>query len=462
MTKLSSSRLRRHPPTRRRILALLSTVALIAPLHAQTEKKPAPVPAPKKEKPPIIIVPTDHELVDAFPGLKFDQPLAITTASGDKKRLFIVEKTGRVQIITGLDTDKPEKKLFLDPTQLPKATLITEGECGVLGLAFPPDHAKSGRCFVYYSLKIGGVLHQRISRFNVFANDPNRVDNSTEQTLINQKDEASNHNGGDLQFGPDGYLYISVGDGGAGGDKFDNARFINKGFHAAILRIDVDKQAGSVPPNPHPAISLGMNDSAFYSIPADNPFIGRSSHHGQAIDPKTVRTEIWATGLRNPWRMWFDAPSGRLFCGDIGQNMYEEVDLIVGSGDYGWSYREAFHPFTSGPGGDKEPANFQPIDPIFEYPRTVGMSVTGGVVYRGQRFPAHQEKYILADFATGRVIALKEQEGKVQWQDETLAQEPGIAGIGLDPRDGEVLFASLTFGQIKRLQPKGGAKTTSN
>lgn len=399
------------------------------------------------------MVPTDYELADAFPDLKFDQPLGVVSAPGDKKRLFIVEKTGRIQVITGLDTDRQDKQLFLDLTQIPKATLITEGECGVLGLAFPPDHAKSGRCFVYYSLKIGGVLHQRVSRFNVFPSDPNRVDNTTEQTLITQKDEASNHNGGDLQFGPDGYLYISVGDGGAGDDKFDNGRFINKGFHAAILRIDVDKKAGSLPPNPHPSVSLGMDGTAFYAVPADNPFIGRTSHHGENIDPKTVRTEIWATGLRNPWRMSFDVPTGRLFCGEVGQNLYEEIDIIVGSGDYGWSYREALHPFTNGPGKDKEPANFQPIAPIFEYSHAVGLSVTGGVVYRGKSFPKHSEKYIFADFATGRVIALKD-EGKAIWSDETLAQEPGIAGIGFDPRNGEILFANLASGKIKSLKLK--------
>lgn len=340
-------------------IALLAVCAVTAPLVAQTKK-------PKPPPPPIVMVKTDYETVDAFPGLKFEMPLGIVSAPGDKKRLFVVEKTGRAQVIAGLDTDRPEKKLFLDLTQIPEATLVTEGECGILGLAFPPDHAKSGRCFVYYSLKIGGVLHQRLSRFQVFPNDPSRVNNATEQPLFTQKDPASNHNGGDLHFGPDGFLYISVGDGGGGNDQFDNARFINKGFHAAILRIDVDKKTGSLPPNPHVSLSVDTNGAAFYAVPADNPFIGRSTHHGENIDPKTVRTEIWATGLRNPWRMSFDAPTGRLLCGDVGQNLYEEINIIVGGGDYGWSYREALHPFTSGPGKDREPADFQPVAPIYE------------------------------------------------------------------------------------------------
>lgn len=448
-TRLSRQRMRLHA----RRIALLSVVALAAPLKAQAPAKPKPAPAP------IIQVPVDHEMEDAFPGLKFEQPLGIVTAPEDKKRLFIVEKTGRVQVIKGLDTDKPEKKLFLDLTQLPEATLVTEGECGVLGLAFPPEHAKSGLCFVYYSLKIGGMLHQRLSRFQVSKDDPNRVDNTTEQPLFTQADEASNHNGGDLQFGPDGYLYVTVGDGGAGNDKFDNARFINKGFHAAILRLDVDKKNGSLPPNPHPAVALDAEGQAYYAVPSDNPFIGATKHHGQAIDPKTVRTEIWATGLRNPWRLHFDTGSGRVFCADVGQNLYEEVDLIARGGDYGWSYREGTHAFPMGPGGDNEPVGFSPVEPIFEYPRTVGLSITGGVVYRGSRLPKFRENYIFADYVTGRVIGIRDSGSALaMWKDVTIAQEPGIAGIGIDPRDGEVLFANIALGQIKRLKPKAKAQ----
>jgi glucose/arabinose dehydrogenase len=440
---------------------LLWPGAVLLPLGAQT-KSPTPLPsspAPKPAKPPVVVVPTRYEMEDAFPGLKFEQPLGIVTAAGDAKRLFVVEKTGRVQVITGLDTGTPEKSVFLDLTRLaqPQDKLEASGECGLLGLAFPPDHAGSRRCFAYYSVKINGALHERVSRFQISTDNPNHADSATEQPLFSQADAASNHNGGDLQFGPDGYLYVGVGDGGMQGDALNNGRFINKGFHAAILRIDVDQRPGSLPPNAHPGIARGPDGAAFYAVPPDNPFVGCTSHHGQAVDPQTERTEIWACGLRNPWRISFDAPTGRLFAGDVGQNLYEEVDIIVKGGDYGWSYREGLHSYTLGPGGAKEPEDFHPIAPIFEYPRSVGVSVTGGLVCRGGRLAELRGKYVCADYGTGRVLALQEEEGKAQWTDETLAQEAGIAGIGVDPRDGEVLFANLALGKLKRLKLKATA-----
>ena len=433
------------PLAARRSLPLLAALAFLGRAGAEAPK-PAANPGPLA-----------YVLEDALPGLSFEQPLAVASVAGEKHRLFVVEKTGRVQVINGLDGTSPTKQVFLDLTAPRDGKLETSSECGVLGLAFPPDYAKSGRCFVYYSLKIDGKLHQRLARFHVSTDDPNRIDLSREQPLWTQADPASNHNGGDVHFGPDGYLYVSVGDGGAADDKFDNARFINKGFHAAILRLDVDKLAGSLPPNPHPGVALSATGAAFYAVPPDNPFVGATSHHGQAVDPKTVRTEIWATGLRNPWRFSFDPSTGRLFAADVGQNLYEEVDLITRGGDYGWSYREATHPFVKGPGQSNEPADFKPIAPIFEYPRTTGVSITGGRVYRGANFQELQEAYVFADFGSGAIVALR---GKAKaWHDELLAREPGIAGIGTDPRDGELLFANLGQGKIKKL--KRAPKTTT-
>lgn len=395
---------------------------------AQTPKvkKPPPVPPP--------LPPMAYALEDAFGGLTFSMPVAVVSAPGVKDRLFVVEKTGCIQAVTELDQAVPVKREFLNLIERPDGKLDDKGECGLLGLAFHPEFARNGRYFVYYSLRIGGQLHQRVSRF----------EGDKEQPLITQLDPAGNHNGGDLHFGPDGYLYISVGDGGGANDAFDNARFIHKGFHAAILRIDVDKKPGSLPPNPHPAVHEGT-----YTVPADNPFVGVTSHHGEKIDPEAVRTEIWSTGLRNVWRFSFDPPTGRLFAADVGQNLYEEVNLIVKGGDYGWSHREGLHAFDLGPGKDIPPAVFKPIDPIFEYPRTTGLSITGGRLYRGTKFPEFKDAYLCADYAFGRVIAAREKNGR--WEQEIIAFEPAITGIGVDPRDGELLFCNMAKGMIMRL-----------
>ncbi len=391
-----------------------------------------------------------YALEDAFGGLTFSQPLAIVSAPGETSRLFVVEKTGCIQDITQLDQKTPKKQVFANLIERPDGKLDDKGECGLLGLAFHPQFASNRQFFVAYSLRIGNQLHQRVSRLQVSPNDPQQADMASEQPLITQLDPASNHNGGDLHFGSDGYLYISVGDGGGGNDAFDNGRFINKGFHAAILRIDVDKKPGSLPPNAHPAVACGANGKAFYAVPADNPFVGVTSHHGEKVDPATVRTEIWATGLRNVWRFSFDPPTGRLFAADVGQNLYEEVDLIEKGGDYGWSHREGLHSFDLGPGKDMPPVVFKPIDPIFDYPRTTGLSITGGRVYRGTKFPEFKDAYLCADYAFGRVIAAREKNGR--WEQEIIAFEPAITGIGVDPRDGELLFCNMAKGKIMRLR----------
>lgn len=402
------------------------------------------------QAPAPVATPSAYTLEDVLPSLTFDLPVAVTTAPGDTERLYVAEKSGRVQRIDGWRGPNPTKETFLDLT-LPKDGKLQNNasECGLLGFAFAPDFAKSGRCFVYYSLRFSRKLHQRLSRFQVLPGDPTKVDLASEQPLITQEDAANNHNGGDLHFGPDGYLYVSVGDGGGGNDQLDQARFIDRGFHAGLLRLDVDQRRGNLPPNPHPGIALAANGRAFYSVPADNPFVGATSYHGSAVDPATVRTEFWATGLRNPWRFSFDAPTGRLFVGDVGQNAYEEVNVVTRGGDYGWSLREAQHPFPLGPGGEALPPDFHPIDPVFEYPHTVGLSVTGGVVSHAAGLPELEGAYIFADFATGIVVALR--EASPLWKDEMLMREPGISAIGIDPQDGDLLFANLAQGKIKRL-----------
>ena len=419
-------------------------------------------------------------LEPAFPGLTFSLPVAIVPMPGSSDVVFIVEKGdpvpgpegeksddktkkntasayfgGKVQMVNGLKSGKPIKsQVFqLEPKD---GKFEAGGESGFLGFAVHPKYAENKQVFVYYSLRIDGKLHQRISRFLLSSVQPFTVDPQSEQALISQLDPAGNHNGGDLHFGPDGYLYISCGDGGGGGDPFDSGGFINKDFHAAVFRIDVDKKAGNPAPNPHPSVITDAQGSAHYAIPADNPFLGVTSHRGRTLDPRSVRTETWATGLRNAWRFSFDPKTGACFAGDVGQNLYEEIDILVSGGDYGWHDVEGLHDFNQkdpvgkkGMPGKANASGYQ--RPIHEYGRQLGMSVTGGVVCRGERVPAIAGAYIFADFASGRIFALREQGGK--WESQQVAKDFTIAGFGYDPSNGDVLAASLT-GQVKRIVKK--------
>jgi glucose/arabinose dehydrogenase len=394
----------------------------------------------------------------AFPGLTFSQPLGICPFPGSPSRLIIVEKVGKIQLLDGVGTDKVTKREIFDITAPRDGKFEQGGECGLLGVALHPDCVKNGQVFVYYSLKIEGKLHQRVSRFT-FKDAANPViDLASEQPLINQIDPAANHNGGDLHFGPDGYLYISCGDGGAGGDAFNNSGFVTKGFFAAVYRIDVDNKPGSLAPNPHAAVVHDAQGKAYYSVPSDNPFLGVKAVRGVAItDPASVRTEAWAIGLRNPWRFSFDPKGGRLFCGDVGQNLFEEIDILTPGGDFGWNVVEGHHEFQKKDASGKKSApkladltGTHFIAPIHEYDRKYGNSVTGGVVYRGANLPSYEGVYIFADFS-GRVYALRDQAGK--WAATEIAKDIAIAGFGYDPSNGDVLFASLA-GQVKRIVKK--------
>jgi glucose/arabinose dehydrogenase len=382
---------------------------------------------------------------NALGDLRFQQPIGLATAPGERDRLFVVEKMGRVQMVTDL-RGQPRKETFLDLTAPKDGPLETASECGVLGIAFHPGFAANRRVYVFYSLKVGGKLHQRISRFRA---DPGawRVDPATEEALVSQPHPANNHNSGDIHFGPDGHLYFSCGDGGAADDRFDTARRIDGGFFAAVYRIDVDGRPGNPLPNPHEAVCLDANGQPRYRVPSDNPFLRTRQHRGETIDPARLRTETWATGLRNVWRMAYDAPSRRWFCGDVGQNELEEVNLLVAGGDYGWSLREASKPFARAKG--KQGAN-RLIDPIAQYGRDIGASVTGGIVHRGETHRELVGAYVFADFASGRILAIRERGGR--WsQPEVISRDASVAGFGPHPATGDLLFCNMGNGTVRRL-----------
>lgn len=367
-------------------------------------------------------------------GRAFSAPVALVTPPGETNRLFIVEKVGRISLITNLTAATPTVLTFLNIT----TKVNPDGEQGLLGLAFHPNYAQNGYFYVFYVTP--GTRYDRLSRYTVSASDPNAADPASEVILINQFDDYSNHNAGDLHFGPDGYLYVSLGDEGDGGDTGRNSQRIDKDFFSGILRIDVDKRPGNLPANTHAAASSN------YLVPADNPFVGATSFNGVPLaDPSKVRTEFWAVGLRNPWRMSFDRATGTLWCADVGQGAREEIDIIVKGGNYGWNYREGTIRYSGTP-----PAGFVGVEPVYDYPRADGNSVTGGLVYRGSNISQLYGAYVFADYGSGNIWALRlnaSGKGVVQH----LLVDSGISAFGTDPSNGDILVCDVNDGRIRRL-----------
>ena len=380
----------------------------------------------------------------AFTPLSFNEPLAVITPPGDTNRIFIVEKKGRIVVVP--DLTRPTREVFLDLSD--RLGTNRGGELGLLALAFHPQYATNRQFYVWYTQFTGSGREargtSRLARFKASAANPNAADPTSEQLLIVQPDEASNHNGGELLFGPDGYLYLSIGDEGAYNDLFENSQRLTKDFFAGILRIDVDQQPGNLPPNPHPAVQPGT-----YSVPQDNPFVGATRFNNESVDPSAVRTEFWAVGLRNVWRMAFDPATGLLWAADVGQNSREEINLISRGGNYGWNYREA-----RGRGPRANPEGLTFLDPIWDYPHSEGSSVTGGFVYRGSRYTDLDGHYLFADYASGKVWALRPDGDRRVAAERVglIAQIPGVTAFGLNPRTGEILITSLSEGLL-RLAP---------
>ncbi len=429
-----------------RLLSLFLGVSLLFPFLSSGSTALVRVPNTTLRL-PAALPGSVYKTPDAFPGLTFSGgPVGMATPPGETNRLFVIEKAGRISVITNLAS--PNRSIFLDLTP---RSINSGGECGVLGLAFHPGYATNGYFFVFYSFNQSG-LKQRVSRFQCDPPDASVANLATERPLITQIDDASNHNGGDLHFGPDGYLYVSLGDEGGGNDTYNNSQRIDKDFFSGILRLDVDGLPENLDPNPHP--SLTDANRLAYKVPADNPWVGATSFNGKAVVPTAVRTEFYAVGLRNPWRFSFDPLTGLLYCGDVGQDAREEIDIIVKGGNYGWAFREAS---IAGPKPNSVPANTPSIPPIYEYRHAggggteTGNSVTGGVVYRGQRFPELIGFYVFADYVSGGIWAIQ-YDGSQTNGFRRLAQQAAIAALGVDPRNGDILFAGLGDSKLRRLE----------
>ncbi|HSH14388.1 MAG TPA: PQQ-dependent sugar dehydrogenase [Verrucomicrobiae bacterium] len=443
------------------VLALLLVAPIVSALDNREPNTTLVVP----QVPPVY----GYQTVNAFGNLTFSRPVAIVQQPGETNRLFIVEQKGLIHVITNLAS--PTRTLFMDISE--EATGIvddSDNEEGLLGMAFHPDWRNNRQFYLFYTINttVNGVFgrYDRLARFEIDPVNPNAGLPGSEFPLISQFDRDSNHNGGDVHFGPDGYLYVSTGDEGGGGDNRNNSRFIDKNFFSAILRIDVDRKPGSLEPNAGQAVHRDVagqgNGNAFYAIPPDNPFIGATSFNGQGVDQLTLRTEFWAVGLRNPWRMSFDPVTGLLYCADVGQGAREEVNIIEGGNDYGWKYKEGFIDYGGGiPANTVQESDLTP--PIIDYPRTTsastaipgghaqGTSVTGGVVYNGERFSQIQGHYVFGDAGSGRIFALRynPDTGQAQsFQQLTSASQP--VAFGIDPSNGDVLIARLG-GTVSRL-----------
>jgi glucose/arabinose dehydrogenase/mono/diheme cytochrome c family protein len=412
-----------------------------------------------------------YQMDDAFPHLAFEQPIGMAAIPGDTSRLCVIQRTGKVRLIADVTAAQPECSTLLDINSVlaarqPTETLMSVGEQGLLGLAFHPAFSRNGFIYVFYSVKRDGLDFERLARFTV--KNPGeallKADPASEYVLIEQLDDADNHNGGDLHFGPDGYLYVSVGDEGKQNDLFDNTQRITKDFFSGILRLDVDKRPGNLEPNPHPNPEIYPANSpkdavkrdsgiARYSVPKDNPFVGAASFNGVPLgaSAKHVRAEFWAVGLRNPWRFSFDSKTGELWCGDVGGGKLEEINIIQSGGNYGWAYREGS---IAGPKPiPAEQTGFAPLEALHEYQHgfnsTQGVSISGGIVYHGSRFPTLAGQYIYADFASGNVWALQRSAGAPVVT--RLATRGGLAAFHADPSNGDVLAADYAGSRIVRL-----------
>lgn len=371
-----------------------------------------------------------------FPEVTFERPVRMEEANDGSGRFFVLEQKGRI-VVVSKGSDGKEKKEFLNIVDRKPQVFNEEG---LLGLAFHPQFRTNGLLYVYYNQQ--DPRRSVISEFKVSTTDSNKADMASERKLMEVEQPFPNHKGGQVTFGPDGFLYIALGDGGSANDPHNNAQntaiLLGK-----ILRIDVDSRTNIV--------TGKQTNSLAYGIPSDNPFANRK--YG-------VRGEIWAYGLRNPWRFSFDRETGELWAADVGQDLWEEVDVIVKGGNYGWNVREAFHPFKP------EPEGARYIEPVIEYPhtpailgeskfpkQTMGTSITGGYVYRGKKFPALLGVYIYADFTLGTIFGVRAEKGKATEYGTLLSQPKNIASFAEDA-DGEV-YALAFDGKVYAIEPSG-------
>jgi glucose/arabinose dehydrogenase len=382
------------------------------------------------------------QLRPAFPALTLDRPVWMTQPPDGSGRFFVVEQMGRIVIIPK-GGDGSQVKEFLNIVD--RKTYVEAGSTtpvGLMSMAFHPGFKTNGLFYIFYTQQNSNRTGQFparsvISQWKVSSDDPDRADLGSERVLLEVPEPFSNNQGGLVSFGPDGYLYISVGDGGSNNDPFNSGQN-TASLLGKILRIDVNTRA--------PASGGRGRKPLQYGIPTDNPFAGEKAKWGNV----GVRKEIYAWGLREVWRYSWDRKTGDLWGGDVGEGTWEEVDLIVNGGNYGWCVREGAHDFKPGPPG----AQF--IEPVMEYPHRAnlqsqskypqhgsGVCIIGGYVYRGQKYPSLDGVYIYGDFVAGTIWGFRYVGGKVTDSDTLLEQPKNIQSFAED-ENGELYLLSFS------------------
>jgi glucose/arabinose dehydrogenase len=381
-------------------------------------KATAGTPPPPEATVTLPPLPSGPDALDLEPFARgMSEPIGLTNAGDGSGRLYVNERGGRIRVVEadGALRDDP----FVDLSSL----IVSGGERGLLGVAFHPDYARNRRFFVTYTAAPDGA--NTLAELTASA-DGSRADPASLRVLFAIPDPASNHNGGQVAFGPDRYLYVALGDGGGADDQFGNGQDPTT-LLGTIVRLDVD----APPPS-----------GAAYAIPPDNPFAP------DGVRPGEGAPEVWAWGLRNPWRFSFDPEGGDLYIGDVGQGTWEEIDRqpgdSAGGENYGWSVMEGRHCFG---GGGCDASAFVP--PIADYSHDLGCSVTGGYVYRGAAQPDLRGVYVFGDYCSGLLFTLQVDEGTTS---PKIVAQTGlqISSFGVD-ESGEIYVVSLSDGALYRV-----------
>jgi glucose/arabinose dehydrogenase len=390
------------------------------------------------------------QLQRVFPQLTNERPVWMSEANDGSGRMFVVYQDGKILVVKkGADGGDAREFLNIENRD---PRVGGQDECGLLSIAFHPGFVTNRRFYIYYNQKnsnqnsrpLNYPIRSVISEFSVSTNNPDIADLNSERVLIEVNQPFGNHKGGQLSFGPDGYLYLGLGDGGAADDPFNSGQNVAS-LLGKMLRVDVNSKTAN---------AFGDSRRRLeYGIPRDNPFVKEPN-----MGERGARKEIYALGLRNPWRFSFDRENGALWCGDVGQDLWEEVDVVVKGGNYGWNVREGAHHFKPGPEGAKY------IEPVIEYPHrpnlqaealypdhSIGLCVIGGYVYRGRQSPSLRGIYIYGDYNLGTIWGLRYDYAEQKIVEHgTLLKQPGNIDSFAEDNDGEV-YALMKDGKIFRI-----------